>query len=677
MKKTPILFLALLFMVSSVYASSAKPISFDEFIRIRRVSDPQISPNGELIAFVITEMDKNRNTSNSDIWVIPAAGGQARRLTSDPKADFNPRWSPDGKKIAFISTRGGASQVWMIDPKGGEAYQVTTISTGASGVVWSPTGKHLAFVSSVYPDCLDDECNKERDKKKEESLVKAQIFDGLLFRHWNSWQEEKRSHLFVIASEGGKPVDVTPGDYDTPPIALEGSQDYAFSPDGKNICFVRNIDPEFKLSLGTNNDIFLTSPEGGKIIQLTKNKANDNSPSYSPDGRFIAYKAMSRPGFEADKYSLIVYDQKGQEMINLSENADLSVDDMLWSPDSSSIYFTYEEKGRISLSQISLKDKKMEKILEGYYISSPCLSPDGKKMFFLKQACNCPADIYSFDLKTKKMEQLTAVNSELLSKLEMNPAEEFWFNGAGKEKVHGFLVKPPFFEPSKKYPLVMLIHGGPQGAWSDDFHYRWNAQMFASPGYVVAMVNFHGSTGYGQLFTDSISGDWGGKPFEDIMLGLNYILSNYNFIDKGRLGAAGASYGGYMIDWIEGHSDRFKCLVSHSGVFDLRSMYGATDELWFPEWDLRGTPWSNKGLYEKWSPSSYVENFKTPCLVIHSQNDFRVPVTQGFQLFTSLQRKGVASRMLYFPDETHFVQKPQNAELWWKTVLEWLDKYLK
>ncbi len=626
---------------------------------------------------MVTETDKERNTSNSDIWVIPAAGGQAWRLTSNPKADFNPRWSPDGKKIAFISTRGGAPQVWMIDPKGGEAYQLTSISSGASGVIWSPTGEHLAFVSSIYPDCPDDECNKERDKKKESSPVKAQVFDGLLFRHWNSWTEGKRSHLFVLSSEGGKAVDITPGDYDTPPIALGSSQDYSFSPDGKNICFVRNIDAEFKLSLGTNNDLFLTTPEGGKMIQLTKNKANDNSPRYSPDGRFIAYRAMSRPGFEADKYSLIVYDQKNQETINLTENLDLSVNEMLWSADGSSLYITYEEKGRISLAQVSLNNKKMEKTLEGHYLSSPCLSPDGRKMFFLKQAVNYPAEIYSYDLKAKKMEQLTAINKEFFSKLEMNPIEEFWFDGAGAEKVHGFLVKPPFFDPSKKYPLVMLIHGGPQNAWSDNFHYRWNAQMFASPGYVVAMINFHGSTGYGQLFIDSISGDWGGKPFKDIMLGLDYLLSHYDFIDKSRLAAAGASYGGYMIDWIEGHSDRFKCLISHSGVFDLRSMYGATDELWFPEWDLKGTPWSNKESYEKWSPSSYIENFKTPCLVIHSQNDFRVPVTQGFQLFTSLQRKGVPSRMLYFPDEDHFVQKPQNAELWWKTVLEWLDKYLK
>ena len=664
-------------MVFSVYASSSQPISFDDFIRIKRVSDPQLSPNGDFIAFVVTETDKERNTSNSDIWVIPAAGGQAWRLTSNPKADFNPRWSPDGKKIAFISTRGGAPQVWMIDPKGGEAYQLTSISSGASGVIWSPTGEHLAFVSSIYPDCPDDECNKERDKKKESSPVKAQVFDGLLFRHWNSWTEGKRSHLFVLSSEGGKAADITPGDYDTPPIALGSSQDYSFSPDGKNICFVRNIDAEFKLSLGTNNDLFLTTPEGGKMIQLTKNKANDNSPRYSPDGRFIAYRAMSRPGFEADKYSLIVYDQKNQETINLTENLDLSVNEMLWSADGSSLYITYEEKGRISLAQVSLNNKKMEKTLEGHYLSSPCLSPDGRKMFFLKQAVNYPAEIYSYDLKAKKMEQLTAINKEFFSKLEMNPIEEFWFDGAGAEKVHGFLVKPPFFDPSKKYPLVMLIHGGPQNAWSDNFHYRWNAQMFASPGYVVAMINFHGSTGYGQLFIDSISGDWGGKPFKDIMLGLDYLLSHYDFIDKSRLAAAGASYGGYMIDWIEGHSDRFKCLISHSGVFDLRSMYGATDELWFPEWDLKGTPWSNKESYEKWSPSSYIENFKTPCLVIHSQNDFRVPVTQGFQLFTSLQRKGVPSRMLYFPDEDHFVQKPQNAELWWKTVLEWLDKYLK
>jgi dipeptidyl aminopeptidase/acylaminoacyl peptidase len=281
------------------------------------------------------------------------------------------------------------------------------------------------------------------------------------------------------------------------------------------------------------------------------------------------------------------------------------------------------------------------------------------------------------DVASKSLDPLTCINGPILEELAMNPAEEFWFEGAESDKVHGYLLKPPQFEPDKKYPLVMLIHGGPQGAWHDNFHYRWNAQMFASPGYVVAMINFHGSTGYGQDFTDSISGDWGGRPFKDIMLGLDYLLSHYDFMDKDKVGAAGASYGGYMINWIEGHTNRFTCLISHAGVFDLRSMFGGTEELWFPEWEFQGTPWTNPDQYKKWSPSFYVQNFKTPCLVIHGQYDFRLPVTQGFQLFTALQRMYVPSKLLYFPDEGHFVTKPQNAQLWWKTMHEWLAEYLK
>jgi dipeptidyl aminopeptidase/acylaminoacyl peptidase len=678
MKKIKIFILTLLLIIPYIQsAPGTQPMTFDDFISLKRVSDPQISPKGDLIAFVVTEMNKEGNTSNSDIWIIPARGGEPWKLTSSPKGDSNPRWSPDGKKIAFISTRKGSPQIWMIDPKGGEAFQHTTISTGARGAIWSPTGKHLAFISSVYPECMSDECNKEKEKKREESLVKAKIFDQLLFRHWNSWRDGKRSHLFVISAEGGKAVDVTPGDFDTPPISLGSRHDYAFSPEGEQICFVRNIDPELKISLGTNNDLFETSAQGGKIKIITKNKANDNSPHYSPDGRFIAYRAMVRPGFEADKYSLILHDRKNQKEINLTENLDRSVNEILWSHDSASLYITFQEKGRISLARITHKNKKMGRILEGHYIGSLRLSPDGRTLVFLKQAFHHPADVFSLDLKTKKLTQLTKMNSKLLSKLEMNRAEEFWFEGAEGDKVHGFLVKPPFFNPSKKYPLLMLIHGGPQGAWSDNFHYRWNAQMFAAPGYVTAMINFHGSTGYGQSFTDSISGDWGGKPYEDIMGGLDYLLTKYNFLDKNRLAAAGGSYGGYMVNWIEGHNNRFNCLISHAGVYDLRSMHGATEELWFPEWDLKGTPWTNKEMYEKLSPSFYVNNFKTPCLVIHGQYDFRVPVTQGFQLFTSLQRMKVPSKMLYFPDEDHFVQKPQNAELWWKTVHDWFGKYLK
>jgi len=654
------------------------PITFDDFIGIKRVSDPQFSPDGQHIAFVMTVMDKAKNTSNSDIWIISAKGGRPWQLTSSPQADFNPRWAPDGKTIAFISTRKGSPpQIWMIDPSGGEAYQLTDISTGATGVIWSPTGKHLAFTSSVYPDCDTDECNEKKNKTRDESPVKAQVFDELLYRHWNAWREGKRSHVFVVAADGGKPRDVTPGDFDTPPISLGSGHDYAFSPDGKEICFVRNIDPELKMALGTNNDLFLTPLEGGTISKLTENRANDNSPHYSPNQKYIAYRAMARPGFEADKYSLMLYDRQSKTAKNLTEKLDASVSEIHWAEDSSALYITYGQKGRTTLARVSLKDGSIETILEGHTFRSVGISGDATQAVLLKQAMHQPPEIYTLDLKTKNLKSLTQINTQLTGKLLLNQAEEFWFRGAAGAKVHGFLLKPPGFDPQKKYPLLMLIHGGPQGAFNDDFHFRWNAQMFATPGYVIATINFHGSTGYGQAFTDSISGDWGGKPYEDIMLGLDHLHSQYEFIDRDKTAAAGGSYGGYMVNWIEGHTDRFDCLISHAGVFDLRSMHGATEELWFPEWDLRGTPWSNAESYSKWSPSFYVQNFKTPCLVIHGQLDFRVPVTQGFQLFTSLQRKGIPSKLLYYPDEGHFVLKPQNAELWWKTIHDWLAQYLK
>lgn len=657
-------------------AQTRKALTFDEFIKIKRVTDPQLSPDGKNLALVITAMSLETNRGNSDIYLVPAAGGAPVPFVFSPAADYFPRWSPDGKHLAFISTRGGSPQVWIIPAGGGESRKLTDFPGGVGSFSWSRSGKFLLLTSSVFPDCPDLETNRKRFEEQENSRVKARIYDHLLFRHWNSWFDGTRSHLFLFPLEGEKPLDLTPGDFDTPPIALGGGLDFCLSPDEKEIALVRNIDPELKLGLGTNNDIFLTAPDGKKMEKLTPSRANDIDPWYSPDGRYLAYRAMSRPGFEADKLDLIIYDRQKKTFSNLTEKLDCSLSEFLWAPDSKALYFLCEDKARTSLFRLTLAGGKIEKILEGHFLSSLRISPDGRTIYTLKQAINAPNDLYAFDLTTRKLRRLTEVNAELLAGLELNAAEDFWFESEG-DRVHGLLLKPPFFDPNQKYPLVMLIHGGPQGAWEDNFHYRWNAQMFAAPGYVVAMVNFHGSTGYGQAFTDSISGDWGGKPYRDIINAVGYLHGTYQFIDKNRLGAAGASYGGYMIDWIAGQTDIFDCLVSHSGVFDLRSEYGATEELWFPEWEYRGTPWTNPEMYQKFSPSYYVQNFKTPTLVVHSANDFRVPLEQGLQFFTSLQRMGVPSRLLYFPDEDHFIQKPLNARLWWKTVLDWLATYLK
>jgi dipeptidyl aminopeptidase/acylaminoacyl peptidase len=658
-------------------AADTHPLTYDDLIKVKRLSDVQLSPKGDLIAFVVTEFDKIQNRSNSDIWVSAVNGTGLRRLTSSPQADFNPRWSPDGRTIAFISTRSGSPQVWAIDLAGGEARAVSNFGPGASGVVWSPTGQQMAFVASVFPDCPDEDCNKKKSGEQEQSKVQARLYDELLVRHWNAWSDGRRSHLFMMDSGGGKPLDLTPGDYDTPPIALGGDQDYDISPDGAEVCFVRNVDPEFRKGLGTNNDLFLVPARGGEIVRLTTSKANDITPLYSPDGRLLAYKAMARPGFEADKYALMVYDRKAGTVRNLTGGLDLSVAEFVWTVDGAFLYFSAEERGRTSVFRIASQGGPAERVFQGHTLRGLLLSPDGKTLYFLKQSVELPAEVFSYQLSTKNLVQVTRFNAGLLAGLALTPVEEFSFKGGAGDSVHGFLLKPPSFDPSKKYPLVMLLHGGPQGAWLDEFHYRWNAPMFAAPGYAVAMINFHGSTGYGQDFTDSISGDWGGKPYQDIMLGLDWLMANNGWIDKNRLAAAGASYGGYLIDWIEGQTSRFRCLVSHSGVYDLRSMFGSTEELWFPLWEFKGTPWTNKAQYEKWSPSSYVTSFKTPCLVVHGQNDFRVPLSQGLQFYTALQLMKVPSKFLTFPDEDHFIQKPQNAELWWKTVLGWLADYLK
>lgn len=690
-----VLTLFILFIsTSSIFTQDRKAITVEDLYAIGRVADPQLSPDGNTLLYVVTYYDVEKNSSNSDIFSVDLLGKEPRQLTNSPKADNNPRWSPDGTTIAFISSREGGPQVWLMNADGSNQRKLTSISTGASGVEWSPKGTHLIFSSEVYPDCADDDCNKKRDEEKEKSTVKARIFEKLPIRVWDHWREGKVSHLFVIPTESGTPKDVTPGEYDSPPIDLGSGHDYAISPDGKEIVYEKNTDLHVMVS--TNNDIWLADIDGNNARCITtENRAVDNQPVYSPDGKYIAYRAMKRPGYEADAYSLMLYDRRAKIAKSLTEGADRSVNEIFWSRDSKKIFFTAEEAGYMTLFEVpagggdilrvmkgtfeaSYKDGR--KVTLGNFRTNFSISRDGQTFVFLAQRSNYPAEVASarYEGKTiSQFNQITHVNEKLLSTLEMNPAESFTYKSEAGTEVQGWIVRPPNFDSTKKYPMIFLVHGGPQGSWADNFHYRWNYQMFASPGNIVVAINPRGSTGFGQKFTDDIRGEWGGKPYVDLIRGLDFVLKKYPFIDGNRVGAAGASYGGYMMNWFLGHTPRFKAIVSHAGVFNLESMYGATEELWFPEWEFEGTPWTNPQQYYKFSPHHFAKNFKTPTLVTHGENDFRVPVTEAIQLFTYLQRLGVPSKFIYFPDETHFVSKPQNAKLWWSEVIGWFAKYLK
>ena len=688
MKRNLFLLLTVYSLIFTVHCSLAQqkhPLTFDDLISWGRVTDPQISPDCKWVAYTVTDYSKETNKGNSDIWMVSINGGEVRQLTNSPKADNSPRWMPDGKSLAFISARNGEPQIYTIPASGGEPVKMSSISTGVSGFIVSPDGKYFALASDIFSDCATDSCNKARNDEMERSKVKAKMFTKLPYRVWDHYTDGKRSHVFILPAGGGTAIDATPGDYDTPPIDIGGDVDYAFSPDGKELAFVRNTDS--MIAVSTNNDIFVVSLQagkpGGEPKRITDNKANDNQPMYSSDGKYLVYRAMKRPGFEADKYDIIFYERATGKRTNLTEKFDRSPSSVLLSPDGKFVYFNADDQGYESMYRITLPTKKdeakIDQITSKMYISAPQITPDGEIFVFSKTTVRNPHEVWRLDVDGKNLKQLTTTNDARIASVEMNPLEEFWFDGAEGKKVHGLLLKPPFFDSAKKYPMVYLIHGGPQGQWDDITHYRWNAQMFASPGYVVVMVNPRGSTGYGQQFTDEISGDWGGKVFVDLMNGVEYAMKTFSFIDKDRIAAAGASYGGYMINWIEGHNEKgiFKALVSHDGVFNTVSAAGTTEELWFDEWEFKGTTWDNRESYEKFSPSNFVKNFKTPMLIIHSQLDYRLDVSEGFQMFTALQKMNVPSKMLYFPDEGHWILKPLNSELWHKTVLEWLATYLK
>jgi dipeptidyl aminopeptidase/acylaminoacyl peptidase len=676
----PLSALLLLLALSSAAAaqSGTQPLTVAEMLKLRRVADPQLSPDGRWVAFQITDPDKAANRNRTQIYLVSVDGGEPRQLTGGAANATTPRWSPDGRRLAYVT--GG--QIHAFDTANWQSRQITNVSTGAGDPLWSPDGRLIAFVSDVYPDCADDECNKRRAAAAEENRVKAKTIDRLLYRHWAAWKDGKRTHVFVVPSEGGAARDLTPGDFDAPPFSLGGPTDYAFSPDSKELAYARNTDPVGALS--TNNDIFVVPVTGGEARRITgANRGSDQSPQYSPDGRFIAYRSQERAGFEADRWRLMLYDRQSNTSREVITGFDNFVESFRFSPDGRFVYFTTGERGRHPVYVAPTADGRAVKLLEGFN-DDLNLSRDGRTLVFSRTSATAPTEIFKVALTSPTaagaVTQITRTNDAALAKFYLPPAEELTWAGANGARVSGWRFKPINFQPGKKYPLLVLIHGGPQGAWGDAWSYRWNPQIYASAGYMVFMPNPRGSTGFGQQFVDEISGDWAGKVYEDIMAGVAHTIAQGN-VDESRVGAAGASYGGYMVNWILGHNDdpraRFKVLVSHAGVYNLVSMYGVTEELWFPEWEFKGAPWENPELYARLSPHMYAKNFKTPTLVTHGELDYRVPIGEGLQLFTALQRQGVESRLLYFPDEGHWILKPANSEHWYNTVLAWLDKYLK
>jgi dipeptidyl aminopeptidase/acylaminoacyl peptidase len=727
MRRFFLAFLALIAFTLSAFAQAKHPFTFEDMMKLKRVGEPEVSPDGKWVIFSVVDVDLEANTKTPHIWIVPTAGGEEREIIADQDAD-RPRWAPDGKRFAFISTKQEGSQVWAADFDGTsgtatQVHKVTSIASEAGGELWSPDGKNILFTSDVYPECdgapdAEQACNAKRLKEAAESKVKALVFDRLLYRHWNAYKEGKRSHMFVVKAPPEVyptavagltvvyPLDLTPGDYDAPVFSLGGQDNYAFSPDGQEICYASNHDKNPAAS--TNNDLWIIPVSGGPTGSIqaknitADNPASDSTPLYSPDGRYIAYRAQQRPGYESDRFRLMLYDRKTGKKKDLSEKFYNWVGTFAWSTNSKAIFYVSESRGMALTERVELSTDPAYKPScfscesgaggpgPGMTGASSTMSPlagydddltptpDGKQIVFTRMSIHAPTEIYIRSTEQERWpagRQLSHMNDSPLSGIFISPLDDFWFRGANDDWVEGFLVKPPNFDASKKYPVKFLIHGGPEGAWGDDWSYRWNPELFAANGYVVIMINFHGSTGYGQKFIDAINGDWGGAPFEDLMKGLDYAEEHYGFIDKSRECALGASYGGYMANWILGHTDRFKCIVSHDGMFNAESAWGTTEELWFNDWEFKGTPYDNRAGYQKWSPHQYAKNFKTPTLVIHGQRDYRLDVSEGLQLFTTLQMEGVPSKMLYFPDEGHWVMKPQNSELWYKTVNDWVDHW--
>jgi dipeptidyl aminopeptidase/acylaminoacyl peptidase len=670
----------LLLGLFSGHLAIAEPFTAEHLVRLDRVGAPNVSPDSEFVVYTLRTTDMEADKGRYDLWLSKMAGGEPRQLTSHEANDTDPAWSPDGNHIYFLSTRSDSSQVWQIALAGGAAIQVTNLPVDIGTFRVSASGDRLVVSAESYLDCEDLACTAARDKAEEESPTTGAVYDQIFMRHWDHWLTEKRSRLFAVPLDDGvagkgEPLLLTKDvNANVPSHTWGGNEEYVLSADGSTVYFVARIRDAIEPT-STNFDVYSAPMNGdGPTQNLTaSNLAWDKQPVLSPDGLSLAYLAMSRPGFEADRFRIMLRDLSTGETRELATGWDRSPASIAFSSDSKSIYANAQDVGNRTLWRIDVDGRKPEKIIEDGNVSA--IDVGAEVIVFAKDDLKSPSEIFVFDGAVAK--QLTNFSGPQLQNIEMGDFEQFSFTGAKGDVVHGYVLKPAGYEEGKQYPVAFLIHGGPQGSFGNHFHYRWNPQTYAGQGFAAVFIDFHGSTGYGQDFTDSISGDWGGDPLVDLQLGFDAALEKYKFLDGDNTCALGASYGGFMINWIAGNwPDRFDCLVNHDGVFDQRMMYYATEELWFPEWENSGPYYESSKNYEKYNPVSHVAKWQTPMFVIHGQLDYRVPLTQGIGAFTALQRRGIPSRFLYFPDENHWVQKPHNSVQWHNEVNKWLHEYL-
>jgi dipeptidyl aminopeptidase/acylaminoacyl peptidase len=641
-----------------------RAITFADYIALKAVSDPQLSPDGKWVAYTVSTPSLQDNRNVARVWVVEVATGRSRQVTNGPGSDRQPRWSPDGKTLAFIATREGGAQIWLLPIAGGDARKVSSLPDGASDPVWLPDGSGLLVVSDIkWP------ANQEIDQRNGSYPTEARIWTNLFWRHWDDFRAGKRQHLFRVDVATGKATDLTPVDHDVPTIATGGDGDVTVSPDGKDIIVAMHGDS----TVADNTNVDIYAIDGPVLRQITTAPGADNTPRYSPDNHWASYLSMERAGFEADRVRLMLVGRSDGRTagrpVEATAGWDLSVGSYSWCPNSKCVYAVVEERGRDNIYRIDIPKFTRARVVTGGVNTGVQVAPDNRTLVYLHQSNTQPPEVWVSG------KPLTHHNDSALATLDLPPLEQFGFVGALGDSVFGWSQKPAGFDPARKYPLIYLIHGGPQGAWTDSWGPRWNNQMFAARGFVVAEVNFHGSTGYGQKFTDAISQHWGDYPFEDLMKGVD-VVARLPYVDSTRMGAAGASYGGYMILWIAGHTNRFKVLVDHDGVFNPVSMAGSTEELWFTDWEFGGPLYANRALYEQWSPLNHVSDWKTPILVVHGQLDYRVDLSEGYQAFTAARRMGLDAKFLYFPDEGHWVLRPRNRRIWWGTVLDWLEVHL-